>query len=85
MQQRFSSNEIKKEGKPAKPMSTSDMLTHTWILTADDSTKSGKKNPKAGDVTFKVKLKLSELLNVSSDWKEVNKKNGVGSGLSVDF
>jgi hypothetical protein len=26
-------NEIKKEGKPAKIMSTSDMLTHPWILT----------------------------------------------------
>jgi hypothetical protein len=29
-------NEIKKEGKPAKIMSTSDMLTHPWILTENE-------------------------------------------------
>ena len=29
-------NEIKKEGKPAKIMTTSDMLTHPWILTEND-------------------------------------------------
>jgi hypothetical protein len=43
LQQRFSNNEIKKEGKPAKVMSTSDMLTHPWILTEEDSGKSKKK------------------------------------------
>ena len=36
MQQRFSGSEIKKDGKPAKVMSTSDMLTHPWILTSSD-------------------------------------------------
>jgi len=42
MQQRFSMNEIKKQGKPAKVMTTSDMLTHPWIITeTDGSTKSG--------------------------------------------
>ena len=37
----------------------------------------------------KVKLTLRELLNVSSDWKEINHKNGMGNpdggGLSIDF
>ena len=33
-----------------------------------------------------VKLTLKELLNVSSDWKEVNKKNMSGAnGLPMDF
>lgn len=37
-----------------------------------------------------VKLTLKELLNVSSDWKEVNKKNPTGGpafngGLPMDF
>jgi len=40
---------------------------------------------------MKVKLSLKELLNVSSDWKEVNKKNPTGGpstaagGLPMDF
>lgn len=34
-------NEIKKEGRPAKVMSTSDMLTHPWILTENDSSNAG--------------------------------------------
>lgn len=33
LQQRFSQNEIKKDGKPAKLMTTQDMMTHPWILT----------------------------------------------------
>ena len=36
MQQRFSASEIKKEGMPAKVMTTSDMLTHAWILTENE-------------------------------------------------
>lgn len=40
---------------------------------------------------MRVKLTLKELLNVSSDWKEVNKKNpnsgpsAVHGGLPMDF
>jgi len=34
-------NEIKKEGKPAKIMSTSDMLTHPWILTEAEGGNAG--------------------------------------------
>ena len=41
---------------------------------------------------MRVKLSLKELLNVSSDWKEVNKKSpnggpsaGVSGGLPMDF
>jgi hypothetical protein len=49
MQQRFSQNEIKKEGKPAKIMNTSDMLTHPWILTeTDQSSITGPGNKKKG-------------------------------------
>jgi hypothetical protein len=32
-------NEVMKEGKPAKALSTSDMLTHPWILTDSDTSK----------------------------------------------
>jgi hypothetical protein len=40
--------------------------------------------------SMNVKLTLKELLNVSSDWKEVNKKNLTGGpvfsgGLPMDF
>lgn len=40
--------------------------------------------------SMNVKLTLKELLNVSSDWKEVNKKNPTGGpdfsgGLPMDF
>lgn len=62
LQQRFSHNETKKEGRPGKPMNTQDMLTHPWLLS-----ESGEE-PK-----FKVSVK--ELLAVSSDWKDVNKKS----------
>ncbi|CDW74770.1 protein kinase domain containing protein [Stylonychia lemnae] len=94
MQQRFSMNEIKKEGKPAKIMSTSDMLTHPWILTeheggANAGGMGNKKkvsqisqmnidsNNKNNNMTSsqRMRLTLKELLNVSSDWKDVNKKN----------
>lgn len=40
---------------------------------------------------MRVKLSLKELLSVSSDWKEVNKKNpsggpsAVSGGLPMDF
>lgn len=37
---------------------------------------------------MKVKLSLKELLNVSSDWKEVNKKNLAGipnESIPMDF
>ncbi len=43
MQQRFSQNEIKKDGKPAKIMTTSDMLTHSWILTETNEAGNNKK------------------------------------------
>jgi hypothetical protein len=74
-------------------MSTSDMLTHPWILvTEQDGAKGGAKikSSLAGDNSMKVKLSLKELLNVSSDWKEVNKKNptggaSLGGGLPMDF
>ena len=62
LQQRFSHNETKKEGRPGKPMSTQDMLTHPWLLSET------QEEPK-----FKVSVK--ELLAVSSDWKDVNKKS----------
>ena len=59
-------------------MNTSDMLTHPWILT------------ETNEQFQKFKLNLRELLSVSSDWKDVNKKyNNTGSnaagGLPVDF
>ena len=74
-------------------MTTSDMLTHPWILVteADGPKGSGKiKGSFVGDNAMKVKLSLKELLNVSSDWKEVNKKNptggpSIGGGLPMDF
>jgi hypothetical protein len=37
MQQRFSQNEIKKEGKPAILMSTKDMQCHPWIISENDN------------------------------------------------
>ena len=46
MQQRFSINEIKKEGKPAKVMSTTDMLMHQWILTESDGNTGALGNKK---------------------------------------
>jgi hypothetical protein len=69
------------------------MLTHPWILTTDqDGTKGKKKSTAPGDANMRVKLSLKELLNVSSDWKEVNKKNpnggpstGASGGLPMDF
>jgi hypothetical protein len=50
-------------------MNTQDMLTHPWLLSETSE------EPK-----FKVTLK--ELLAVSSDWKDVNKKS---SGVPADF
>jgi len=37
MQQRFSVNEVKKEGKPAILMSTKDMQCHQWIIADNES------------------------------------------------
>jgi len=108
MQQRFSQWEITKEGKPAKVMTTSDMLTHPWILTATDNGSGAgalgnkKKVGHLGSLSVvdpslaksgggsgsqNLKLTLKELLSVSSEWKDVNKKNtGAGGGvLSMDF
>lgn len=45
MQQRFSNNEFKKESKPGKIMTTSDMLTHPWILVTEEG---GVKDKKKG-------------------------------------
>ena len=50
-------------------MNTQDMLTHPWLLS------EASEEPK-----FKVTLK--ELLAVSSDWKDVNKKS---TGVPADF
>lgn len=79
MQQRFSSNEIKKQGKPAKLMTTSDLLFHPWIQGSDSealSLKPGKKENLMGNQSEEsnLKLTLNELLRVSSDWKDVNHK-----------
>lgn len=69
-------------------MTTSDMLTHSWILTEDElnngaNNKKKKSMPLGGESNSanSIKLSLKELLNVSSDWKEVNKKN-LASGSS---
>ena len=51
-------------------MTTSDLLTHPWIL--DNNTK--------GATQQKFKLTLRELLAVSSDWKDVNKTKGNAGG-----
>jgi hypothetical protein len=92
-------------------VTTSDLLTHPWIMSADAdtnnntsgtgikkkktqikadySTNSNNNNNMNGNNIIKVTLK--ELLNVSSDWKEVNKKNPSGGpsvivgGLPMDF
>ena len=82
-------------------MTTSDMLTHPWILVTNSvagSTNGGhlgmKKKKSASTLvvdfggsqtlTTIVKLSLKELLNVSTDWKEVNNniKSGQGGGAS---
>ena len=73
-------------------MTTSDMLTHSWILTESAPGQDQKYQQQ------KLKLTLRELLSVSSDWKDVNKKNAAGnystagnsssaqsSGLPMDF
>ena len=70
-------------------MTTSDMLTHSWILVSDQDGAKGKKKGQYAD-NIKVRLSLKELLNVSSDWKDVNKKNptggpAFGGGLPMDF
>lgn len=49
-------------------MTTSDMLTHPWII-------SESANASLESQQLKFKLTLRELLNVSSDWKDVNNKN----------
>jgi hypothetical protein len=51
MQQRFSQNEIKRDGKPAKVMNTSDMLTHSWILTESAENGNNGIKKKSGEVT----------------------------------
>jgi len=84
---------------------TSDLLTHPWIMSAEPDTNT---NSNAGGVKKKktqikgdyqsntggggssIKVTLKELLNVSSDWKECNKKNPTGGpsangGLPMDF
>jgi hypothetical protein len=87
-------NEIKKDTKLGKVMNTTDMLTHPWILVTEQEGPKGSgkiKGSFTGDNAMKVKLSLKELLNVSSDWKEVNKKNPtnggqpLGGGLPMDF
>ncbi len=110
LQQRFSSNEMKKQQH--KMMTTSDLLTHAWIMSAEaDSnanSSAGIKKKKtqikgeyntnssggpgaSGAGSSNIKVTLKELLNVSSDWKEVNKKNPtggpsvLGGGLPMDF
>ena len=70
-------------------MTTSDMLTHSWLLVSDQDEAKGKKKGQYAD-NIKVRLSLKELLNVSSDWKDVNKKNptggpAFGGGLPMDF
>ena len=40
--------EIQKDGKPAKVMTTIDMLTHPWILSVNDGSSAAlSKNKKA--------------------------------------
>lgn len=51
MQQRFSNNEIKKQNKPAKIMTTSDMLTHPWILVTEDDQKVGANKKKSSKIS----------------------------------
>ena len=58
-------------------MTTSDMLTHSWILT--ESSTDQKQHQQ------KLKLTLRELLSVSSDWKDVNKKNAGGGGAGGGY
>lgn len=99
MQQRFSSNEMKKD-HAFKALTTADLLTHPWILTveSENNINGGVTKKKKSQIQIKgeyqstasaasnsngninVKLTLKELLNVSSDWKEVNKKNGGAGG-----
>lgn len=83
-------------------MNTSDMLTHTWILSEAQESGNGIKkkgtenqaNSNNGQLQAatqqRLRLSLKELLGVSSDWKDVNRKNpasaaGNASGLPVDF
>lgn len=55
-------------------MTTSDMLTHPWILSETQS---------SYQLPSKFKLTLKDLLNVSSDWKDVNKKQAGGGAYST--
>jgi hypothetical protein len=68
MQQRFSSAEIRKQGNHIQEVSIAEMLNHPWI--------TGSKK----DLSSSLKLTIKELLNVSSDWKDINQKN-----VAADF
>ena len=61
------------------------MLTHSWILTEDASKSLGnkKKNDGSNKLQPKFKINLKELLGVSSDWKDVNKK--ADGSIPMDF
>ena len=76
-----------------KAHSTADLLMHPWILSADQEAQRIGNSKKKGNkevVPNAVKVTLKELLNVSSDWKDVNKKNAngipsFGGGVPIDF
>ena len=100
MQQRFTDKELAHlanngyGGEIVGEKTTHELLTHPWIVHAVGEFGSNLMNKSATlggfDQDSDVSLSFKELLNISSDWKQVNHIPGdggapSGNALSVEF
>ena len=89
MQQRFTEQEMQQRGiQSARSVSANSLLNSQWIISATSNVSSSKRPGGAedavGDQEMMLKLSIKELLNVSSDWKDVNNLRG-GAGGAAGF
>ena len=88
---------MKRDSNKLMPLLSPESLHHPWLMNSDSE---GQRMivKKKGQIQIKqeivasnsIKISLKELLNVSSEWKDVNKKNlaglpQFGGGLPLDF
>ena len=81
MQQRFTTDELQQRGISIKHQTTvSSLLNSRWIT---GQRSSGANEPHDSDNILRLSIK--ELLNVSSDWKDVNNLRGANGGGAGNF
>ena len=61
-------------------VTANSLLNSPWILSGSASSVAHKRSSDDGDQDNMLKLSIKELLNVSSDWKDVNNLGGGAGG-----